>query len=51
MTSTPAELFDRRGDELLQVGHLADVGVDADRLVAERGDLLFEGLGRLGVRT
>jgi hypothetical protein len=32
------------------VGHLADVGVDADNLVAQRGDLLLEGLRRLGVR-
>ena len=33
----------------LQVGDLADVGVDADGLVAERHDLLLELLGGLGV--
>ena len=35
--------------ERLQVGHLADVGLDADGLVAERGDLLLELLGGLRV--
>ena len=43
----PAERLHRRVDECLQVGHLADVGVDADRLVAERDDLLLELLGGL----
>jgi hypothetical protein len=44
-----AEAGDGRGDEALEVGHLADVGVDADDLVAERGDLLLEGLRGLRV--
>ena len=46
----PAERLDRLVDHLLQVRDLADVGVDADRLVAERGDALLELLGRLLVR-
>ena len=36
--------------ELLQVGDLAHVGLDADGLVAQRGDLLLQLLGRLGMR-
>ena len=42
-----AEGLDGRVDEALQVVDLADVGVDADGLVAERDDLLLEVLGGL----
>ena len=42
-----AEPANGRVDKLLQVGELADVGLDADRLVAESGDLLLEHRGRL----
>ncbi len=35
---------------LLQVGDLADVGIDADGLVAQCDDLLFERFGGVGVR-
>ena len=45
-----SEGADGGGDEPLEVLVLADVGVDADRLVAEGDDLLLEVLGRLLVR-
>jgi hypothetical protein len=50
MTSSRPNRLTVAVDEALEVGHLADVGVDADDLVAQRGDLLLEGLRRLGVR-
>ena len=43
----PAEPAHRRVDELLQIGGLAHIGVDADGLIAELGDLLLERGGRL----
>ena len=43
----PAERLDGGVDEPLQVGDLADVGLDADGLVAEGDDLLLELLGGL----
>ena len=43
----PAEGLHGLADEPLEVGHLADVGVDADRLVAQGGDLALEVLGGL----
>ncbi len=44
-----AELADGRVDEFLGVGKFADVGVDADRLVTESGNLLLDRLGGLGM--
>ena len=38
----PAEGVDGGLDEPFEVLHLADVGLDADRLVAQRGDLLLQ---------
>ena len=43
----PAERLHRGVDQRLQVVDLADVGLHADRPVAERDDLLLELLGRL----
>jgi len=44
----PAELAHRRPvDEHLQVGELAHIGLDTDRLIAQPTDLLLECLGRL----
>ncbi len=43
-------MLDGGVDELLQVGDLADVGFDADGLIAEGHDLGFECFGRVGVR-
>ena len=45
----PAERLDGRVDEPLQVGDLADVGLDADGLVAEGVAPSLELFGRLGV--
>ena len=50
MISSAAEPAHRRVDEPLQVGELADIGIDADGLVAELGDLLLERLGRLRMK-
>ena len=51
MMSSRPNCLHRRVDQHLQVGDLADVGVDADRLVvAERGELLLQLLGGLRVR-
>jgi hypothetical protein len=36
----------RRRDQPLEVVHLAHIGLDTDRLVAELGDLLLQLLGR-----
>src|SRR5437773_316710 len=47
MDVATAEGPDGGADQLLQVRHLADVGEDADGLVAERGDLLLQLLGGL----
>ena len=41
------ELAYRRIDELLQVGELAHISIDANRLVAEPSDLLLKRLGGL----
>ena len=38
----PPERGHRRATRRWQVGHLAHVGLDADDLVAERGDLLLD---------
>ena len=43
----PAEPLHCRVHELLQIGGLADVGVDADGLITQLGDLLFERRRRL----
>ncbi len=40
---------DRRGDKALQVIQFADVRLDADNAFSQSGDLLFEGVGRLGM--
>ena len=45
-----AEFAHRRGDELLQVGKLAHVGLHADRLAAELVDLLLDRLGRFRMK-
>ena len=45
MMSRRPKLLDRRVDEHLQVGDLADVGLHPDGLVAQRRDLLLEVLG------
>ena len=50
MMSSRPNAFTARVDQPLEVGDLAHVGLDADRLVAERGDLLLELLGGLRVR-
>ena len=47
MMSSRPNLLDRRIDELLEIGKLAYVGLDADGLVAELGDLPLQCLGRL----
>ena len=47
MMSTRPNALTARSIEHLQVGHLAHVGVHADRLVAEGDDLPLELLGRL----
>ena len=49
MMSSRPNCLDGRVDQPLQVGDLADVGVDADGLVTERDDLLLELLGGLRV--
>ena len=46
----PAELADRRIDQLLEVSKLAHVGFDAQRLIAELADLALERLGRFRMR-
>ena len=43
------ELRHRRVDQRLKLVDAADVGVDADRLLAERGDLALQRFGRRGV--
>ena len=47
MMSSRPKAVDRGVDEALEVVDLADVGLDADGLVAEGGDLLLELLGGL----
>ena len=47
--STRPNAFTADIDQPLEIGHLAHVGLDADRLVAERHDLLLELLGGVGV--
>ena len=47
ITSSRPNVLDRLVDQHLQVVDLADVGLDADRLVAERLDLVLELLGGL----
>src|SRR5262249_58225356 len=44
-----AEPLDRSGDQLLQFGDLAHVGIHPDRLVPQRPDLFLERLGRFGM--
>ena len=46
-----AELAHRPVDEHLQVGELAHIGFDTDRLIAELADLLLERLGASGWQT
>jgi len=46
----PAELVDCRGDELLEIGELAHVGLDADRTAAELADALLQRVGRFRMR-
>ena len=44
-----AEFRHRGIDQRLQLGDAADVGLDADGRIAQRGDLALERVGRLGV--
>ena len=44
-----AEPAHRRVDKFLQIGEFAHVGIDANRLLTELGDLLLERFGRLGM--
>ena len=46
MMSSCPNAFTVSVDQALQVGHLAHVGLDADDLVAERGDLAARALPR-----
>src|SRR5262249_30713125 len=46
----PAELVDCRGDELLEIGELAHVGLDADRTAAELADARLQRPGRFRMR-
>ena len=49
MMSSRPNAFTVASIEPLQVGDLADVGVHTDGSIAQRGDMLFEFLGRIRV--
>ena len=44
-----AEFRHRGIDQRLQIPHVADVGLHADRHVSQRGDIALQRLGRLGM--
>ena len=48
--STRPNVFNGGVDQFLQVGDLADIGIDADGLVAEGRYLLLQSFRRLGMR-
>ena len=49
MMSSRPNLAHRGVDQRLQIVDPADVGLDADRLLAQRGDLALQRVGRLGM--
>ena len=44
-----AKVFDGRIDELLQVSNFANIGLNTNRLIAQRNDLFLQSFGRLGM--